>query len=322
MSRILTGVQSTGTPHLGNILGAIIPAIELSKKGENESFLFIADLHSLTQIKNASVLKKNTLATAAAWLAFGLDIDKTVFYRQSDVPLVTELSWYLSCYYPYQRLTLAHSFKDKSENLKNVNTGLFSYPLLMAADILLYDAEYVPVGNDQLQHIEITRKVASKFNLDNGETFVIPSPIIREKHKIIPGIDGGKMSKSKNNTINIFLSDDELKKQIMSIKTDSISIEKPKDPNKCTVFKIYSLVASDENIEEMKSMYLNGGFGYGAAKNILLEEILNKFKEERKLFNSFIADPDEVNLILNKGAQNAKIIAESVIKRVRKKIGY
>ena len=322
MSRILTGVQSTGTPHLGNILGAIIPAIELSKKGENESFLFIADLHSLTQIKNASILKQNTLATAAAWLAFGLDTDKTVFYRQSDVPLVTELSWYLSCYYPYQRLTLAHSFKDKSENLKNVNTGLFSYPLLMAADILLYDAEYIPVGNDQLQHIEITRKVASKFNLDNGETFVIPSPIIQEKHKIIPGIDGSKMSKSKNNTINIFLSDDELKKQIMSIKTDSISIEKPKDPNKCTVFKIYSLIASDENIEEMKSMYLNGGFGYGTAKKILLEEILMKFQKERKLFNSFIADPDEVNLILNKGAQNAKIIAESVIKRVRKKIGY
>ena len=206
MSRILTGVQSTGTPHLGNILGAIIPAIELSKKSENESFLFIADLHSLTQIKNPKELRENTFATAATWLAFGLDINKTVFYKQSDIAQVTELSWYLSCYYPYQRLTLAHSFKDKSSELKDINTGLFSYPILMAADILLYDAEYVPVGKDQLQHLEITRKVASKFNSVNGETFVIPKPLVKEKHQNIPGVDGNKMSKSKDNVINIFLS--------------------------------------------------------------------------------------------------------------------
>ena len=322
MSRILTGIQSTGTPHLGNILGAIIPAIELSKKSENESFLFIADLHSLTQIKNPKELRENTFATAATWLAFGLDINKTVFYKQSDIAQVTELSWYLSCYYPYQRLTLAHSFKDKSSELKNINTGLFSYPILMAADILLYDAEYVPVGKDQLQHLEITRKVASKFNSVNGETFVIPKPLVKEKHQNIPGVDGNKMSKSKDNVINIFLSDKKLRKQIMSIATDSTPIEEPKDPYSCNVFHLYSLMASQKNIEKMKSNYLNGGFGYGTAKNILFEEILNKFKKEKKLFNHFISNPDEVNNVLAKGAEKAKKIANSVLIRVRKKIGY
>ncbi len=322
MSKILTGVQSTGTPHLGNILGAIIPAIELSKKSENESFLFIADLHSLTQIKKAEELKENTFATAAAWLAFGLDVDKTVFYKQSDVTQVTELSWYLSCFYPYQRLTLAHSFKDKSNSLRDINTGLFTYPILMAADILLYDAKFIPVGKDQLQHIEITRKVASKFNSINGETFIIPEPLIQEKHKNIPGTDGNKMSKSKNNTINIFLSDKKLRKHIMSIATDSTPMEKPKNPDNCNVFKIYSLIASQKDIKKMKSKYLSGGFGYGDAKNILFEEILNKFKSERDLFNHFISNPDEIYDILEVGAKKARKIADNVLNRVRKKIGY
>ncbi len=322
MSRILTGVQSTGTPHLGNILGAIIPAIELSKKSENESFLFIADLHSLTQIKKAEKLKENTFATAAAWLAFGLDVNKTVFYKQSDVTQVTELSWYLSCFYPYQRLTLAHSFKDKSNSIKDINTGLFTYPILMAADILLYDAEFIPVGKDQLQHLEITRKVASKFNSINGETFTIPEPLIQEKYKNIPGTDGDKMSKSKNNTINIFLSDKKLRKQIMSIATDSTPIEKPKNPDNCNVFKIYSLIASQKDIKKMKSNYLSGGFGYGNAKNILFKEILNKFSSERDLFNHFISNPDEIYDVLEVGAKKARKIADSVLNRVRKKIGY
>ena len=216
MSRILTGIQSTGTPHLGNILGAIIPAIELSKKN-NESFLFIADLHSLTQIKDPKELKENTYSTAAAWLAFGLNPQKTIFYKQSDIPITTELAWILSSYFPYQRLTLAHSFKDKSNDLKNVNAALFTYPMLMAADILLYDANYVPVGKDQIQHLEITRNVASKFNNLHGETLIIPEAITDENTKLIIGTDGQKMSKSKNNIINIFLSDKQLKKQIMSI---------------------------------------------------------------------------------------------------------
>jgi tryptophanyl-tRNA synthetase len=205
MSRILTGIQSTGTPHLGNILGALIPAIEMANSPENESFLFIADLHSLTQIKDAKVMRENTYSTAAVWLAFGLDIEKTVFYRQSDVPQVTELTWYLSCFFPYQRLTLAHSFKDKADRLEDVNSGLFSYPMLMAADILAYDAEIIPVGKDQLQHIEMTRDVASRFHAKLGETFVMPDAKIQENTKLIPGTDGSKMSKSKGNTINIFL---------------------------------------------------------------------------------------------------------------------
>jgi len=206
MARILTGIQSTGTPHLGNILGAIIPAIQMAQNPKNESFLFIADMHSLTQIKNGSELRNNTYATAATWLAFGLDIEETVFYRQSDVPQVTELAWYLSCFFPYQRLTLAHSFKDKSDRLEDVNAGLFSYPMLMAADILLYDANIVPVGKDQLQHLEMTRDVASRFHAQLGETFILPDAKVQEETMYVPGTDGAKMSKSKGNLINLLTS--------------------------------------------------------------------------------------------------------------------
>ncbi|MDC0210810.1 tryptophan--tRNA ligase, partial [Flavobacteriaceae bacterium] len=276
MSRILTGVQSTGTPHLGNILGAIIPAIEMANDKKNESFLFIADLHSLTQIKDSKQLKHNTYATAAAWLAFDLDINKTVFYRQSDVPIATELSWILSCHFPYQRLTLAHSFKDKSDRLNDVNAGIFTYPLLMAADILLYDAEYVPVGKDQQQHLEMTRDVGSRFNNIFGETFVIPSPKINEMTKYVLGTNGEKMSKSKGNTIDIFLPEKLLKKQIMSIETDSTPIEKPKDFENCNVFKIYSLIADKKSIDSLKENYKKGGFGYGHAKQELFNFILEK----------------------------------------------
>jgi tryptophanyl-tRNA synthetase len=221
MSKILTGVQSTGTPHLGNLLGAIIPAITLSEKPENDSFLFIADLHSVTQIKDGKTLKSNTYSTAAAWLACGLNIEKVTFYRQSDVTETTELAWYLSCFFPFQRLTLAHSFKDKTDRLDDINAGLFSYPMLMAADILLYDAQFVPVGKDQLQHIEMTRDVAAKFNHLMGETFVMPEATIMKETNYVPGTNGGKMSKSANNTINIFLDDKALRKQIMAIETDS-----------------------------------------------------------------------------------------------------
>jgi len=228
MARILTGVQSTGTPHLGNLLGAVLPAIEMAKESAEDAFLFIADLHSLTQIKDGKTLRENTFATAAAWLACGLDINRTHFYRQSDVSEVTELAWYLQCFFPYQRLTLAHSFKDKSEQLSDINAGLFSYPMLMAADILLYDAEIVPVGKDQLQHLEITRDVAARFNHQMGETFVLPSAKIQETTQYIPGTDGQKMSKSKNNTLNIFLPEKALRKQVMGIQTDSTPMEEPK----------------------------------------------------------------------------------------------
>jgi tryptophanyl-tRNA synthetase len=320
MARILTGVQSTGTPHLGNILGAIIPAIELSKK-HNDSFLFIADLHSLTQIKNASELKQNTYSTAATWLSFGLNPKKTVFYKQSDIPITTELAWILSSYFPYQRLTLAHSFKDKSNDLKNVNAALFNYPMLMAADILLYDADYVPVGKDQMQHLEITRSVASKFNNLHGDTLIIPEAIVNEDTKLIVGTDGQKMSKSKNNIINIFLPNNQLKKQIMSIKTDSLSIESPKNPNECNVFKLYSLIGKEEDVKQMKEKYKNGGYGYGEAKKELFELIIQTYSAQREKYNYLMDNKNEMDQILREGSKKAKKVADQVIKRVKSKLG-
>ena len=320
MSRILTGIQSTGTPHLGNILGAIIPAIELSKKN-NESFLFIADLHSLTQIKDPKELKENTYSTAATWLAFGLNPQKTIFYKQSDIPITTELAWILSSYFPYQRLTLAHSFKDKSNDLKNVNAALFTYPMLMAADILLYDANYVPVGKDQIQHLEITRNVASKFNNLHGETLIIPEAITDENTKLIIGTDGQKMSKSKNNIINIFLSEKQLKKQIMSIKTDSLPVESIKNPNTCNVFKLYSLIGKDAQVKQRKENYEKGGYGYGEAKSQLFNLILETYSKQRNTYNYLMDNRSEIDQILKEGSIRAKKIADQVIKRVKSKLG-
>ena len=322
MARILTGVQSTGTPHLGNLLGAVLPAIEMAKATSDDSFLFIADLHSLTQIKNGETLRDNTFSTAATWLACGLDIEKTHFYRQSDVSEVTELAWYLNCFFPYQRLTLAHSFKDKSEDLADVNTGLFTYPMLMAADILLYDAELVPVGKDQLQHLEITRDVASRFNHQMGETFVVPKAKIQEHTQHIPGTDGQKMSKSKNNTINIFLPEKKLRKQIMGIQTDSTALEDPKDPDTCTVFTLYSLLAPASSIQELRARYQAGGMGYGHAKQLLFDLILDRFSEEREKYDYFHQHPEEVYIALAKGAEKARKVAQEVLLRVRDKVGY
>ncbi|NND10578.1 MAG: tryptophan--tRNA ligase [Flavobacteriaceae bacterium] len=322
MARILTGIQSTGTPHLGNILGAILPAIKMSSNSDNESFLFIADMHSLTQIKDTETLHQNTYSTAAAWLACGLDIDKTVFYRQSDVPQVTELSWYLSCFFPYQRLTLAHSFKDKADRLEDVNAGLFTYPMLMAADILLYDAHIIPVGKDQLQHIEMTRDVASRFHAQMGETFVIPEADVQKDTMLIPGTDGEKMSKSKNNTIDIFLPEKKLRKQIMSIQTDSTPLEDPKDWSTCNCFAIYNLLASAEDVATMKANYEKGGYGYGHAKQAVFELILEKFSEERTRYDHFMVNLSEVDDALAVGASKAKIVADDVLGRVRKKVGY
>ncbi|QLG45187.1 tryptophan--tRNA ligase [Costertonia aggregata] len=322
MARILTGIQSTGVPHLGNILGAIIPAIEMAKDPKNESFLFIADMHSLTQIKNGTQLRQNTYATAATWLAFGLDIEKTVFYRQSDVPQVTELSWYLSCFFPYQRLTLAHSFKDKADRLEDVNAGLFTYPMLMAADILLYDANIVPVGKDQLQHLEMTRDVASRFHAQLGETFVLPDAKVQEETMYVPGTDGEKMSKSKGNLINLFQTDKKLRKQIMGIVSDSTPMEDPKDPSTDTTFALYKLLASVEQIEEMSANYLAGNYGYGHAKQALHEVILKKFGDAREKFNYYMNNLNEVDDALALGAEKAKKVADGVLERVREKVGY
>ncbi len=322
MSRILTGIQSTGTPHLGNLLGAIIPAIEISKDKKNESFLFIANLHTLTQIKDAEELKNNTLQTAAAWLACGLDVNKSVFYRQSDIPQVTELTWYLSCFFPYQRLTLAHSFKDKADRLNDVNAGLFSYPMLMAADILLYESEIIPVGKDQMQHIEMTRDVASRFNNQMGETLVLPQGKVNEDTMLIPGTDGSKMSKSKGNTINIFLPDKKLRKVMMSIETDSTPMEEPKNPDTCNVFALYKIMANEAQIAEMRVNYEVGNYGYGHAKQALYELTVEKFATERETFNHYIENPELIEEKLKIGADKARAVAEKVLAKVRTKLGY
>lgn len=322
LKRILTGVQSTGVPHLGNILGAIIPAIDFSKKENIETFLFIADFHSLTQIKNSEELKRNTLSTAAAWLACGLNPNKTIFYRQSDVPQVSELAWYLSCFFPFKRLSLAHSFKDKKDRLDDVNAGLFNYPMLMAADILMYDADVVPVGKDNLQHLEITRNVANRFHNIFGNTFTLPVEHLQDETKLVTGTDGAKMSKSKNNIIDIFAEEKVLKKQIMSIKTDSKGIDDAKDWRNCNLFKIYALLAKKNEIECMKKNYELGGYGYGHAKNELFELILKKYSVERDKFQHYISNPDEVEKILKAGAIKANATANKVLNRVRKKLGY
>ncbi len=322
MSRILTGVQSTGTPHLGNLLGAILPAIEMANDSKNEAFIFIADMHSLTQIKDGNELRENTYSVAATWLACGIDINKTVFYRQSDIPQVAELSWYLSCYFPYQRLTLAHGFKDKADRLADVNSGLFTYPMLMAADILLYDAEIVPVGKDQLQHLEMARDVASRLNNVVGETLTLPQAKISENTKLVPGTDGEKMSKSRNNFINIFLPDKKLRKQIMGIQTDSKALEDPKNPDTDNVFALYKLLASDAQITEMRANYEGGNYGYGHAKQALYELIIDKFADVRAKYNHYMENRNEIDEALAVGAEKARTVATDVLQRVREKVGY
>jgi len=322
MARILTGIQSTGIPHLGNLLGAIIPAIQMSNNPKNESFLFIADMHSLTQIKEAGELRQNTYSTAAAWLAFGLDINKTVFYRQSDVPQVTELTWYLSCFFPYQRLKLALSFKDKADRLEDINAGLFTYPMLMAADILLYDADIIPVGKDQLQHIEMTRNAATRFHAQMGDTFVIPKADVQKETMLVTGTDGAKMSKSNNNSINLFLPNKQLLKQIMSIQTDSTPLEDPKEWKTCNCFVIYKLVASDAEIEVMKANYENGGYGYGHAKQALYELLIDKYSVQRERYNYYMENLNEIDKALAIGAAKARIVADVVLNRVRIRVGY
>jgi tryptophanyl-tRNA synthetase len=322
MARILTGVQATGRPHLGNLLGAVIPAITLSQNTADESLFFIADLHSLTTVRDAGLLKSNTYAVAAAWLACGFDTDNNVFYRQSDVPQVTELAWHLNCFTPFPMLANAHSFKDKASRLAEVNAGLFTYPVLMAADILLYDAQIVPVGKDQIQHLEITRDIASSFNNTFGETFILPQARVDEAVMTIPGIDGEKMSKSYGNTIDIFVPEKELLKRIKSIVTDSKALEEPKNPDDDTVFKLYSLLATPEQTEAMRLNYITGGYGYGHAKQALYELIIKKYAREREKFQHYMSNLPELDEKLRQGAEKATQIGSEVLARVRQKIGY
>lgn len=321
--RILTGIQSSGRQHLGNLLGAILPAIKLANEGTNDSFLFIADLHSLTTVKDPKVRKENLYATAAAWLACGLDTNKTVFYAQSHVPQCTELTWYLNCFTPYPMLANAHSFKDKSDKLSDVNAGLFDYPVLMAADILLYDADLVPVGKDQRQHLEITRDIASVINRHTGqELLVVPEARIDEQVMTIPGTDGQKMSKSYKNVVDVFLPEKELKKQIMGIVTDATPLEAPKDPEKCNVFQLFRLVATPEQTADLAQRYRAGGLGYGHAKTELLGVLLERFGEERLRFDALMADPATLDAALEVGARKAAAVADATLLRVRQALGF
>jgi len=323
MARVLTGIQSSGRPHLGNILGAIVPAIHLIKQNKEESFVFIADLHSLTTSKDGDVRKQNTLAVASAWLAFGLDIEQTTFYRQSRRPEVAELTWYLNCFTPFPMLANAHSFKDKAERLSDVNAGLFTYPVLMAADILLYSADLVPVGKDQMQHLEMTRDIASTFNRIIGEEIlIIPEARIDEVVKTIPGTDGQKMSKSYNNFIDIFLPEKALKKNVNSIVTDSKPMEDPKDPDTCNVFKLYSLIATEAQTKQMRANYEGGNYGYGHAKKEFMQLILDKYAEERKAFDYYMNHPEEVEKKLTAGEEKAKAVGQEVLEKVRAKLGF
>ena len=323
MARILTGIQSSGLPHLGNLLGAIQPAVELSKNPDNESFLFIADLHSLTTLKNGAERELYVRSIASTWLAFGFDTDKNVFWRQSRVQEHAELSWYLSCFTPFPMLANATSFKDKSEKLSDVNAGLFTYPVLMAADILLYDANIIPVGKDQKQHLEMARDIATRFNQLAGEDLLIlPEARIDEKMMTIPGIDGQKMSKSYNNYINIFLPENELKKVVKKIVSDSTPLEEPKDPEADITFKIYSLLGSEAEVEAMRQNYINGGYGYGHAKQALLEIILEKYAEPRRIYNYYMENTEELEEILKAGEEKARAVARQTISKVRRVLGF
>ncbi len=322
MARILTGIQASGIPHLGNVLGAIAPGIELSKDSKNECFFFIADFHSLTTVHEPEMLRHNTYATAAAWIACGFDTSKGYFYRQSDIPEVAELTWYLNCFTPFPMLANAHSFKDKSGRLQDVNAGLFDYPVLMASDILLYDAEIVPVGKDQLQHLEITRDICSSFNRAYGETLIMPQAVSRKEVQMIPGTDGQKMSKSYGNTISIFDPEKLLKKTVMSIQTDSLPLETPKNPDTCTVYRIYSAMGNENQNQVLAEKYRGGNFGYGAAKQMLFELIMERYSAARDLFGKLMADQDELDELLRTGAEKAGVIAYETLARVREKIGY
>lgn len=323
MARILTGIQSTGVPHLGNALGAIEPGIEMSQPPGNESFFFIADLHSLTSMKDAEARKASVQAVAASWLALGFDVERNFFYRQSDIPQVSELTWYLSCFTPYPMLANAHSFKDKSDRLSDVNAGLFTYPVLMAADILLYDADQVPVGKDQQQHLEMTRDMAGALNRAVGqEVLKLPESVIRDSVKTVPGTDGQKMSKSYGNTIDLFAAPKALKKQVMGILTDSTPLEEPKNPDTCNVFALYQLLADASQIEEMRANYLGGNYGYGHAKKALHELILERYGAARERYNTFIEKPQLIEEQLQTGAEKVRPIANEVLGRVRESLGF
>lgn len=321
MKRILSGVQPSGRLHIGNYLGAIRQHIEMQKN--YECFLFIADLHALTTVRDAELMRQQTYELATAYLALGLDPEKTVFFKQSDVPEHSELCWIFDCITKMPFLERAHAWKDaQTKGKKETTVGLFNYPILMAADILLYRPDIVPVGKDQKQHVEITRDIATNFNQTFGETFKLPEPFIKEGVALVPGTDGQKMSKSYGNTIDLFGTDAELKKQIMGIVTDSTSLEESKDPDKCNVFTIYKLFANKKELEIIARKYRKGGFGYGDAKKILLAKLLEYFAAAREKYTELLPKKDYVYGILEEGAKKAKTVAAATLETAKKKIGY
>ena len=316
--RVLTAVQCTGKLHLGNIMSAMFPTIKLSEKEDNDVFVFLADMHSLTTIKNAHELSDNTYYAAACWLALGLDPEKITFYRQSRIKGVCDLTWIINCLTPFPMLANAHAFKSKSQKLSDVNVGLFDYPILMAADILLMQGERVPVGKDQKQHIEIARDVANTFNNTFGEVFVLPKEMIDDKIVLLPGTDGQKMSKSYHNTIDVFDSDEQLYKSVMSIKTDSRRPEEPKQPDECIIFNIYKSIACEQDINSLRNKYLSGGMSYKDAKELLYETIRQKFHPARERFNAFKDDLPMLAKVLQCGEEKAQSVAERTLQEVRK----
>ena len=317
--RMRSGIQPAGKLHLGNYLGMMKQCVELQQKGE--TYIFIANYHALTTIADAALLRQNTMDVALDFLALGLDPEKTVFFRQSDVPEVQELTWLLSIVEPVSRLELAHSYKDKLAHGKEATHALFSYPVLMAADILLYQSDLVPVGKDQRQHLEITRDIATKFNLKFGETFKIPEAYIPEAVAIVPGTDGQKMSKSYGNTIQISGSPAEIKKAIMGIVTDCAPLEAPKDPESNNIYKIYKLLATPEQAEEMAKNFRAGGYGYGTAKKELLRLFNETFAPFRERRAELAAHPETVKEILAAGAERARKQARITLDKARAAVG-
>lgn len=316
MQRSLTGIQPSGMPHIGNWLGAIKPA--LSYQGSHEAFYFIATYHALTTSRDAVQLREQTLDVAITWLALGLDPEKTVLWKQQSVPEVCELSWILSCMVSKGLLDKAHAFKDAvAKGIKNVSAGLYTYPVLMAADILAFDSHLVPVGKDQKQHVEMARDIAGSFNFQFGETFVLPEAVIEANVAAVPGLDGQKMSKSYGNTIEIFLPVKKLRKKIMAIKTDSKTMEEPKDPDSCLVFDYFKLFGSKEEQAELAELYRQGNFGYGHAKQRVFDAINRELEEPRERYEELKKRPDDVQNILDEGAKKAQKVARQTLERTR-----
>ena len=317
--RIISGIQPSGNLHIGNYFGMMRPCLELQDQGE--MYLFIADYHALTQVPDPTSLNERITNVAIDFLACGLDPEKTVFFRHSDISEVTELAWIIGCVTPFGLIERCHSYKDKVGRGIVPNFGLFSYPVLMAADILLYKADLVPVGKDQKQHLEVTRDIALRFNNQYGDLLVIPKELTRQEVALVPGIDGQKMSKSYDNTIEIFGNEKLLRKKIMKIVTDSTPVDEPKNPDRCNVFALYKLVANKDEIRQLRERYMEGGMGYGHAKQDLFEKFWEFFRPMRKLRDELANNPDHIQKILERGSEQAKSVASENLREIKNAVG-